>query len=531
MIKISIAKKRRRYYYPSPIAIDKFNTQVLGALSIKLSRDYLGFFGSLSKLYTKGEQKKRLDSVVSRVKKSITLLDNMISVTTVSKEDVENLIDNIEGINESRDYFLDQAEQNKSLERKIQKVSEVTGVSPQDLNITKEIIQKGAAQVRRRTREKVVPFLKRTTPGAIGLGAELGRGAMAAAMGPFAPIAEMAGTVLKGMYGIGAGIQEKRRLRQEERLTGRLAPMARGLEPSVFERLKARRAGGPITAGFGGIARRVPVRKPSKEEMVLPLTYFFDKKAHKTKWTKEILDRFKKMEKAIGRKDGGLLGGLFGGLRKGILPLIATIGLLAGAIGSTIFAFSRLRKVWGVYTEVTEQQKEISAALKESIPKDIAAVERAGGLEAAAAKLGKTPFRHARDIAYRKVAAKKLEYAARPMWKKALGVLPAWTPVGAAARIFVPGMVKPSTTIGQEAGQTYEELITKPRGGIQLGSGGNEEIKEGMQGVQKAVEQVNDTISRQQGPVVKGASLGDPFGSGDPLMVGWVLGQVTLEDN
>jgi len=59
-------------------------------------------------------------------------------------------------------------------------------------------------------------------------------------------------------------------------------------------------------------------------------------------------------------------------------------------------------------------------------------------------------------------------------------------------------------------------------------SGSNEEIKQGMLGVQKAVEDVNDTLSRQQVSAVKGASLGDPFGVGDPLMMEWSTGQLTI---
>lgn len=515
--------RKRYYYYPSPLAVDKFNTRVLRALSTKLSRDYLGFFGSLSKLYTKGEQKKKLNSVVGRVRKSITLLDNMISAAKVSEDDVENLLADVEEINKSRDYFLAQAEQNRSLEGKIQKATEATGVSPQDLNITKEIIRKGAAQVRRRTREGAAPFLKRTMPGTIGLGAELGKGALAAALGPFAPIAGMAGTILKGIAGVGAGIREKRQLRREEKLAGRIAPMAQGFEPSVFERLRAKRAGQPLAAGFGGVARRTPFRRQSKEEMVFPLTYFFDKKAHKAKWTKEVLSRFKKLEKGISRtRDGGLFKGLFGRLTAGISPLVRNLALLTAGVGASAVSFVKIKQAWDAFTGYRGAKKELEESKK--VMRAVAGTGP-GTWEhelltqedpIAALKRYKKEGRIAPQI------ASVLEKRMTPGYVKAHKKAAQWTKESEEAKLLTErisgGMVTRESLL--------EALPTTTRSPFP--PGGNEEVKQGMLGVQKAVEKVNDTISRQQGPAVKGASLGDPFGTGDPLMLGWSTGELSI---
>ena len=151
-------QKKRRYYYPSPLAIDKFNTQVLRSLSVKLSRDYLGFFGQLEKMYQRGDLKKRLVKSVTQVNKSVSLLDSMIRTTNVTKEDVETLTANIDEINSDRDYYVEQAEKNASFQSKMMTVEETSGITPQSLNITKTLISKGAAQVRRRSREGAGAF-------------------------------------------------------------------------------------------------------------------------------------------------------------------------------------------------------------------------------------------------------------------------------------------------------------------------------------------------------------------------------------
>jgi len=508
--------RKRYYYYPSPIAIDRFNTRVLKALSIKLSRDYLGFFGSLSKLYTKGEQKKRLTLAVGRVRKSITLLDNMISITKVSKADVEDLLDNIEEINESRDYFLAQAEQNRSLEKKIQKVSEATGISPQDLNITKEIVQKGTAQVRRRTREGVAPFLKRTMPETIGLGAELGKGVLAAALGPFAPISGMAGTVLKGIAGAGVGVREKIQLRREERLAGRLAPMARGLEPSIFERLRTRRTGEPLATGFGGVARRAPTRKLSKEEMVLPLTYFFDKKAHKAKWTKEVLNRFKNLEKGLRRTREG---GLFGKLLSGLPLLIGKFALLTAGVGAAVVSFAKIVQVWDAFKGFREVKKHVAITKKKQSALQVGLMEKR--------LLGKDrPVEELQKLIIKGEVDPQLGLELKKLWTpgyiKAHKKATQWTEEAKEV-----GLLTEKIT-GRMA--TRENLLEATPTTVRspFHSGSNEEIKQGMLGVQKAVEDVNDTLSRQQVSAVKGASLGDPFGVGDPLMMEWSTGQLTI---
>lgn len=533
--------RKRYYHYPSPIAIDRFNTRVLSALSAKLSRDYMGFFGTLVKTYSRGEQKKKLDSTVTLVKKSIMLLDNMISMNQVSKKDVQNLIIYIEEINQSRDEFLYQAEQNKSLEAKMQKVSEGTGILPEDLNVTKQIVQKGASAVQKRTKEGVIPFIKRAMPGTLALGGELGKGLATALLGPFVPAAGMLGTLAKGAWGVGSGIRERRRLGQEEKLSRQLAPMSGALQTSTFKQLARGRAEHPLASSFTGVSQRRPTsRRQSKEEMVLPLTYFFDKKAHKTKWTKELLNRFKSLEKKLGqsRAGGGLLdmlslGGLtkkFGLLGAALLPLLGQAGILLGLGAASIYASTQLRDLgalsldyWNILKGL-KGHEERQLALQDKFRK-----KEIGTLA------DKMLVERPRDPLGALDALKKKGGIDSQTFKEVENVLI----FDRALSKILPGLQKDTSDV--------ESITKKIRGGLTqkdefletmptkikdpFYTGDRKEKDMGMLGVQKAIEKMHETISRQQGSGVKGSSLGDPFGVGDPFMIPWSNGQVLLGDD
>jgi len=531
--------RKRYYHYPSPIAIDRFNTRVLSALSTKLARDYLGFFGSLAKTYTQGPQKKKLDSIVIVVKKSVVLLDNMISNNQVSKRDVQDLVDYVEEINQARDEFLQQAEQNKSLDTKIQKISETTGISPGDLSVTKEIIEKGARVTRKRTKEGVAPFMKRTMPGTLGLGGELAGGAATALLGPFAPIAFMAGTLAKGAWGVGKGLRGKLQDRREEGLSRRLTPMSAALPTSAFNRLAGARAQRPFAANFSGISQRrskhpfaanfggISQRRPfstkrSKEEMVLPLTYFFDKKAHKAKWTKELLDRFKSMEKKIGGKGVGGLSGMLTGL----LPLIGTIAAFGVGIAAATVSIYEIVKAAKAFTDWWNAKEGLAESKK--------AMEKASGLGQGtwgkhALEKGKTGTEQLGIIDKATKEGKLSPLMSKKIKENMIleNILPKKVPELERDSSEVKAVTERLRGGTTKKNKLLEPMPTKIKDPFQSDRE-KKETNKSMLGVQKAVEQVNETLSRQQGSGVRGAALGDPYGVGDPLLIPWSSGQLTV---
>jgi len=54
------------------------------------------------------------------------------------------------------------------------------------------------------------------------------------------------------------------------------------------------------------------------------------------------------------------------------------------------------------------------------------------------------------------------------------------------------------------------------------------EINNGMAKLQKSMDTMNETLQRQKGSDVKGSSMGDSFGVGDPLLSGLNTGQLIL---
>jgi hypothetical protein len=303
--------------------------------------------------------------------------------------------------------------------------------------------------------------------------------------------------------------------------------MGEGLPTSTFRRIAARRAEHPFAAQFRGISRRTPIsRRQNKEEMVLPLTYFFDKKAHKTKWTKEMSDRFKNIEKKIGKGvavDGGLFGGLFTQLKGGIIPLVGKLGLLTAGVGAAALSFVKVKQAWDTFVEWRKAEEEAKEA-----------EDRARRLTG----LGRGTWGE-------EALKREDPIAAIEQWKKE-GRIPPGTAKKIKERIILEHLIPKKTRELKRDVTDVEEITEKIRGGTnqkkELLEAMPTAIKDpftrvtkekdaGMLAIQKAVEQVNETLSRQQGSGVRGAALGDPFGVGDPLLIPWSSGQLTVESD
>lgn len=352
------------YRYPvSPIEVDQFNTQTLEALHTKLSRDYLGLFRSLQKLYQKGKQRKALDSTVKELNQTVALLNNILRKGSISKEDAETLTTGINKINEDKDYFLQQAQGVQAFRERLDQVSEATGVSLEDLNITEEIVRRGVRQARKKPLRKAVSALRGAMPETRGVIGGLARGAGVAALGPFAPLAGMGIGALRDVLGLGRRVGGLAvgavRERRQARLGRMLRPAAYRAAPEELEYMAARRGVAPGLSAFRGLGRQPVSRRRSREEAVAPLTYFFNKKAYRAKWTRDVLKWIKESGKGKG-KFRTMLTGLFTSLGAAIGPLLGAAGFaaLAVGVGHSIYQFNKLRNVWKDYTKAKELERK-----------------------------------------------------------------------------------------------------------------------------------------------------------------------------
>jgi len=532
-------KEFQTYRIPS-IEIDRFNIQTLKAIYVKLVRDYVGFFVSLQKLYGQSKQRKRIDETVGKIRKTVTFLRYVLNAGTITKEDAEILTNDIEEINKDKDYFLEQAQDVRSLRERVSKVSETTGISPEDLNITKGIVEKGAKQARERVGARkpsvfrgAMPETRKTIKGLAG-------GVATAALGPFTPLASMAYGTAKDVLGLGqrAGrfATEKVREGRQQRLEKQLRPFAYGAPPKELEQISTERGRGLSLGGIRGVSplrgqsvRGVSTRR-SREESVSSLMYFFDKKAHKAKWTRTVLKWIKESAKT---KKGGIFGGLLSGI-KNLLPAIAAVGLalgkagLAGAVAAfTAVELYRLTKLTGEYFDVLKnvkdfRKKQVEVLARQEQKVAGRAIFAETPEERQAAKKGRDVFQQARQEILEKEAKSWKPQNLIKQWKTgAVGVKTGVsglfeagvTKLGLRPRTdFAPSGVLPSMEAPREASQSTESVKIQ------------KESLSVLKNVEEAIKKDREV------PAIRQPGLGDMYDSGTPLLNEAASGGLTIED-
>jgi len=488
------------------LEIDQFNSRTLKAIYAKLVRDYEGFFVSLQRLYGPSRQRKEVDNVLSNVRKAIALLRNIISTGVANKEDAETLVANIEEINKSKDYYIEQSKSVQALSERVSKVAETTGISLEDLTVTKDIVRKGMRQARvGRVSGAQARVLRGAFPETRRIAGGLARGVATAALGPFTPIAGMAYGITKDILGLGRQVGrfgfERARERKAYGLERELRPLSYAAPSEELERVvSARRRGLPLERY--GVGRRVSSRQ-SKEEAVAPLMYFFDKKAHKAKWTRTVLKWIK--ESAQPKR------GIFGGLLKGV-----------GLAGAAVFAGAELYRL----AKVTKEYIDVVKNVRDFEKKQAKVIQKQEEKAAKTTIFGKT--REEREAAkraglvYRQVRQEKYEEEAKELsftnlfrqWKTgAAGIAKAGAiMVGLGGRTeFTPSGLAPMLA-PRETPQHLESIKVQ---------------REMLSAINNVAEEVR---KEKELPAIRQAGLGNRFDSGDALLNSLSNGALDIED-
>jgi len=515
--------RKRVYHFEPVLGIDSYDQRTLRALKIKLSRDYLGFFKSLSNLYRKSVQKKEIEATILKINRMISLLESVVLTGVIDKKDIDKLVTQVNEINEDRDYYLHKVTEVKAFSEKISRVTAKTGISPEDLNITEEIVKGVTRQAVRAQKGRVDSFFRGTMPGVSGLVAEVGRGALAAVAGPFAPIIS---PIVGDIFRLGRGAIRRTYQRRKRRLAGQLRPVAR-VSPVAAEEMFRARGRAPILEGLG---RRISIKRAAD-----PLTYFFNRKAYRTKWTKELLQRIKRLG---GRGPSSLFGNLTKKIKQ-FLPAIgaATLALgktgLAGAI--TVFTTVELYKLikltkeyYGTLKNVKEfkeKQQEVLARQQEKAAGRVifAKTEK----ERQAAKRARTVYQKAEEERLRR-EVKEFTIENITTWGR-YGLAGMKTELGLAGRTNF----KPSGTIVTPLQPEIIPRITERRGYTRTDL---ESIirttEEANQKLVKSIEKLSRSIDKEKAPFpFKAGNVGNPYDSADILLdkhisVGLELGGV-----
>lgn len=458
-----------------------------------------------------------MEDVIVLIGKARTALDNIIASGYASKDEENELYDLIEKIEERKEYFLDQASRVKAMQERIDKVTRGTGISTSDLNVTRDIVKRGIKQSRRRIEpESALSRIKAIMPGAYKFGEEALRGAKVAAFGPFTPIADIVGSMIGGFYKLARSIGGRVAERREERIGVGLRPMAASLPTRDIESVAGYRFIPPALGRFGGVRSMAGIS--SLDSQVAPLTYFFGNKAYRVKWTKELMERIKgidkKKEDGFGSKIMDLLS-KFGGLLK-------PGAIVAGAVGAVV----SVREIYKAGQAFKELEKARSGFVP--IARDLAYsnkqwmdLVKTEGLESVSKRLGKTPHL----LAIERASIEQKQALAEIRKRK-------WYERGPLGKIL--GRKKPEIKPFYERVKEIEKI-----GGYKTSQkidtselnkaviGNTDEIRT----LSKSVDKLSDSVRKdKEFPHIKEAGVGNMFDSADPLITMHASGLLTVKE-
>jgi len=500
-------KPRRRV-----VQIDQHSMASMKALSKKFGRDYLKFFKELSNLYVTGKNKREIDKTVKLIEKVRGLLNDVIEEGAISSPDSELLYDLVQDIEEQKKYFLEEVKNVKALQERVMRVEKGTGVSLKDLNVTREVAREGVRQARRRDKEKITSFLKRTAPTAYGVGESVVKALGVSTLGPYYGAARTGLGLLKDVGGVRRGIAEKKELALEESLRTSLRPG--GGMAADLEGIKEARTRPPSVAGFRGTGDRlVPLEKRTE-----PLREFFDKGAYKSRWTRELLSTSKEKAKGVGKLGLAGLADKFKGLGAGLLPLVGKAGLLAAlavGVGLSIKQFVNLGGAVSEFKKAKKAQATAARGLKQAAGQKLDYIKEVG-LAEYAAKTGKTEKQVAMDVAYMEQQSELAASAAQPWYRKtgqALGILD-----------------RPKITSVQERTKEIQKM-SAPR--VKPGQVPTQPIPfeaEQIQTLTETMKALTDKIGQVQTDEIPGPRQGNRFDSGDTLTQNHANGNLTLRE-
>jgi hypothetical protein len=340
-----MAKDQSKFEY------GKHNMQVLQALQKKYARDYLPYFEGLAELYVRGKNKKALDEAVQKVKRVQKLLQEVVEDGQIGTEETERLYGLVDAIEKDKLYFAEEAQKVKAFQERVEKVTAETGISPEDLNVSREIVREGV-RFSHKARRDAGASLRETLPSTYKVGGKIAHALGASLLGPLYP----AGKVLAGFGGDVSRLSQRRRQERESRLGSALSASLRahsGLDQFVSSRSQA-----PAISEF-----RTGLGDAHTKARTAPLREFFDKEAYKAKWTKELLASAKEGKRKrldffdkLSEKIRGLSGGL--------LPLVGKGGQIAGVGLSAAFTASKLKSLIGKLGEWGDVQTQVAAQIR-----------------------------------------------------------------------------------------------------------------------------------------------------------------------
>jgi hypothetical protein len=233
---------------------DRTSIRFLEAMSRKLERDYLPLFNKLIFEYKKGNIKKESQKAADLVSATILRLNTVIGSGIISDEDEKLILSNVEQIEQYKKLLIDSASKTISFRKRLERIEKETGVSVEDLTISKSIAKKAVGKAR--GGPSASKFAAKKVGGYAGERAfELAQSITTGLLGPFGFIME---DVFKGLKSVARYSKLQRRRKGEEKTLSALKEHSVGAEtslkllrPDVFKRVTGQPSARRETSGLG----------------------------------------------------------------------------------------------------------------------------------------------------------------------------------------------------------------------------------------------------------------------------------------
>jgi hypothetical protein len=298
----------------------------LATLRTKYATDYMLFTRNLLKVYAKNSSVNReIKATQMLIQKTVFLLDVAAGKRgrPATEEEMKNLYESAASVDAQMQFFAKMYGESKRFKKTVDEIAQNTGLTLDHLKTVSGEMEKEMREIAPE-KESPLDFVKRTAPGVAAFGSQFRRDFINQALGPFAPIGQMA-------WGAFTGLRKMQRTAKTKAERGRywsnFGPSGMDIGGEAAEGVMGKRSRG---AGVGDIFG--DVRSGGAESF----RDFFGNKAYDTKWTKEVVDHLREMSRANKGTGGSSLGEVLSFLGIALTELMAFLApigriLLAGA--------------------------------------------------------------------------------------------------------------------------------------------------------------------------------------------------------
>lgn len=324
---------------------DTANLPSLKMIQYELSKVYLVYFDNLLQVYSSNTiQGKKIFIAKQKTQKAIRIVGRALGAggTAITKSELKQLHSLVREVNVARDEFTDYVRATKEERVEIDKIEEEVDINKEDIKITEEMVQKVVdariKEIKKPTkiREKISGGFRKGLgykPLMYGGVGYYGQELISSLAGPYgAPLG-----AITGLGVLGARVLRRyRQRRHEEPGIPTIQPEISVTEPGIPTPTIP--TPGLIPAPKYGAFRARTRRQ--KEEASEPLFYFFDKRAHKASWTRDVLQALKgrRVGKVAGVGGvGGVEAGFAGGIGAGITSLVLKGAVTTYVLGAATF--------------------------------------------------------------------------------------------------------------------------------------------------------------------------------------------------